>query len=129
MLTNTFILAAGGIPDCRVMHVSSGAARIPFQGWSVYGATKAAVDQHALGVVEDNVANVRICSLAPGIVDTNMQASIRGTKAEDFSKVERFKEFKANGELASPTDTATKMIAYMLEDRYGRETCADIRTV
>lgn len=79
------LILAGAVMGCtaaasdrRILHLSSGAGRSTCPGLSIYGATKAALDHHARMVAQDNLTNLRICSLAPGVVDTNMQAEVRG---------------------------------------------------
>lgn len=60
----------------RVVNVSSGAAVSVVQGWSVYGAAKAAVNQftRSLAVEEPEVTAI---AFDPGVVDTAMQETIR----------------------------------------------------
>ncbi len=111
----------------RVVHVSSGAARSAYAGWSVYGATKAALDQHARAVLLDGSPGVKICSLAPGVIDTDMQAEIRAGAAGLFPAIERFKGLKADGNLSTPTAAATRLVAYLLGDSFGEQAVADLR--
>ena len=95
---------------CRILHLSSGAGRHAYPGWSVYGASKAALDQHARAVAQDALPWLRICSLAPGVVDTDMQAMIRAAAPSDFPEVERFARRKHNGGLATPESVAAAII-------------------
>ncbi|MGA1273766.1 MAG: SDR family NAD(P)-dependent oxidoreductase, partial [Burkholderiaceae bacterium] len=134
-LTDAFIKA---IPesalDRRVMHVSSGAARSAYAGWNVYCATKAALDHHARAVqleaMEPGPAKgLRICSLAPGVIDTEMQDQVRATRPEDFPMRPRFDDLKAQGALAAPTDVAKRLLTYMLSESFGSEPVADLRSI
>lgn len=118
---------AGSTMACRIVHVSSGAARNAYAGWSVYCATKAALDHHARAVAMDANAALRICSLAPGVVDTGMQAAIRASSAERFPMIERFEQLKASGALATPDAAAAKLIDYALSDAFGSAPTADVR--
>jgi NAD(P)-dependent dehydrogenase (short-subunit alcohol dehydrogenase family) len=111
----------------RIVHISSGAARNAYPGWSVYCATKAALDHHARAVRLDGDASVRACSLAPGVVDTDMQAQIRATPEERFPLRQRFVELKDGGELASPQQSARRIVEYALGERFGGEPVADVR--
>jgi NAD(P)-dependent dehydrogenase (short-subunit alcohol dehydrogenase family) len=129
VLAAAFAKASAAAADRRIVHVSSGAGRKPTAGWSAYCATKAALDHHARAVVLDDNQGVRICSLAPGVVDTEMQGAIRASSLEAFPQRERFEELKRSGALATPEDTAQKIIAYMLSDAFGAEPVADIRDV
>lgn len=113
--------------DRRVLHVSSGAARNAYPGWSVYCATKAALDQHARAVALDQSRALRICSLAPGVVDTEMQADIRATSLKKFPLREKFEALKQSGALASPDDCAKRMVDYLLSEQFGTIPVADLR--
>ena len=53
-------------------------------------------------------------SLLHGVVDTNMQAQIRETNKEDFTKLDRFIALKEEGKLLSPEYVA-KAIRNLLE--------------
>lgn len=111
----------------RILHVSSGAARSAYPGWAVYCATKAALDQHARAVLLDGDVKVRACSLAPGVIDTDMQAAIRATPDADFPMRERFVALKQGGALDSPEDCARKLAAYLLAPGFGSEPVDDLR--
>lgn len=113
--------------ECRILHVSSGAGRHVFPGWSVYCATKAALDHHARAVVLDATPGLRICSLAPGVIDTDMQAEIRATGAERFPMRERFETMKREGALVSAQDCAERVVAHLLGDAFGEAPVADVR--
>ncbi|OWW22119.1 SDR family oxidoreductase [Noviherbaspirillum denitrificans] len=113
--------------EVRILHVSSGAARNAYPGWSIYCATKAALDHHARAVVLDKLPGVRICSLAPGVIDTDMQAAIRSTSLENFPLRERFEAMKREGSLASPADCARRLADYLLGARFGESPVADLR--
>ncbi|MFC4703215.1 SDR family oxidoreductase [Paraburkholderia caffeinitolerans] len=119
--------ASGKAQDCRIVHISSGAARNAYAGWSVYCASKAALDHHARAVAQDARSGVRICSVAPGVVDTAMQATIRSTSAEQFPLRERFEQLKESGQLTSPEQAARQLIDYALGDAFGATPTADVR--
>jgi benzil reductase ((S)-benzoin forming) len=111
----------------RILHVSSGAGRNAYPGWSVYCATKAALDRHAEAVLQDGDAAVRCASLAPGVIDTGMQAEIRATPESRFPMKERFVQLKQEGALAKPEECARKLVDYLLAPRFGRDAVADLR--
>src|SRR5690606_33499832 len=98
----------------RILHVSSGAGRSAYPGWSVYCATKAALDRHAEAVALDVDPLVRACSLAPGVIDTGMQAEIRATPPARFPMKERFVQMKLEGALTSPEACAAALVDYLL---------------
>ena len=119
--------AAGQVRDRRVLHISSGAARKPYAGWSVYCATKAALDHHARAVQADATPGLRICALAPGVVDTPMQGEIRASTLERFPLRDRFAEMQASGGLIAPDECAMHRVDFLLDEAVGREPVADLR--
>jgi benzil reductase ((S)-benzoin forming) len=129
MLASAVATASVTASDRRIVHISSGAGRNAYPGWSIYCATKAALDHHARAVVLDANRALRICSVAPGVVDTNMQAEIRGSGEEKFPLREKFEELKRNGQLVSPEQCATQLINFALSDAFGETPVADIREV
>ncbi|EXI81587.1 MAG: Benzil reductase ((S)-benzoin forming) [Candidatus Accumulibacter appositus] len=127
ILANAVIAASPKVPEARILHISSGAARGPYPGWSVYCASKAALDQHARAVALDEVAGVRIASVAPGVIDTDMQAEIRATSLASFPARDKFEALQRNGQLADARECAGRLVAYLLDDRFGSEPVADLR--
>jgi benzil reductase ((S)-benzoin forming) len=111
----------------RILHVSSGAGRNAYPGWAVYCATKAALDQHARAIQLDGDPRVLAVSLAPGVIDTDMQAAIRATPDANFPLRERFVELKDTGGLTAPEDCARNLADYLLAPVFGRESVDDLR--
>jgi len=111
----------------RILHMSSGAGRNAYPGWAVYCATKAALDQHARAVQLDGDPRVLAVSLAPGVIDTDMQAAIRATPDANFPLRERFVELKDTGGLTSPEECARNLADYLLAPGFGREAVDDLR--
>lgn len=103
----------------KVMNISSGAGRNPYPGWSAYCAGKAGLDHYSRTIFEEqrNIVNgVKIISIAPGIIDTSMQQTIRSTSEADFKLVHRFIDYKQNGLLSSAEDTAQKLITLLYKE-------------
>ncbi|BCL77068.1 benzil reductase ((S)-benzoin forming) [Jeongeupia sp. HS-3] len=76
-----------------VVQISSGAALRGYGSWSLYCAGKAALEHFIRAVAVEQAGAVRpvVCiSLDPDVMDTRMQAEIRGTSADDFPDVARF---------------------------------------
>ncbi|OON63726.1 short-chain dehydrogenase [Massilia sp. KIM] len=125
-LSAAVVRAAPGA-EHRILHVSSGAGRSAYPGWSVYCATKAALDQHARAIALDNDPKVRAVSLAPGVVDTDMQAEIRATPDQRFPLRQRFVDMKDSGVLVSPPVCARALVDYLLAPGFGGEPVDDLR--
>ena len=116
----------------RIMNISSGAARKDVPGWAMYCSTKAALDRFSSTVSEDakiHGIDLKISSVAPGVVDTGMQEQIRLLSSEDFPQVERFKTLKEESKLTSPDKAAAKLLAYLDSPAFGQETITDIRNI
>jgi NAD(P)-dependent dehydrogenase (short-subunit alcohol dehydrogenase family) len=111
----------------RILHISSGAGRSPYPGWSVYCATKAALDQHARAAALDGDKLTKVCSLAPGVIDTGMQAEIRAMPEERFPMLQRFVRMKSEGALAPPGESARAVVDYLLGARFGSQPVDDVR--
>lgn len=129
MLSAAFVAATPHANERRILHVSSGAGRQAYAGWSVYCATKAALDHHARAVALDHTPTLRICSVAPGVVDTDMQAEIRASTEERFPDRPRFVELKREGRLPSPGQTAGAVVDLLLSDAFGEAPVSDLRNV
>lgn len=127
ILADAFAAATEGAADRRILHISSGAARKPYAGWSVYCATKAALDHHARAVAADARPGLRIASVAPGVVDTDMQATLRALPDGVFVHRQRFAGLKERGELLSPGQSAARLVSHLLSPDFGAAVTADVR--
>ncbi|MDN3576086.1 SDR family NAD(P)-dependent oxidoreductase [Chitinimonas viridis] len=116
--------------DKRILQISSGAGRNAYTGWSAYCASKAGLDMYSrcVGLEQDGLPHpVRIASLAPGIIDTGMQASIRATPEGDFPLLEQFRQYHANGELADPNSRGRAIVQLLHTDHIGHGAVLNIR--
>ena len=128
LLTARFLAAVEDLPaDRRVLNISSGAGRNPNAGWGVYCATKAALDMYSRVVKQEQGETGARVSLAPGIVDTDMQVAIRSSDPAHFPALSKFQEFHATGKLSSPANVATRILAYLDRDDFGTTEIDDIR--
>lgn len=127
MLTDAFVAATAQCTDRRVVHVSSGAGRSPYPGWSTYCASKAALDMHARSTQLDAVPRLRVASLAPGVIDTDMQADIRAVNPSAFPMQARFVALKQDGQLTDVADAGARLVAYVMSDAFGNDPTPDLR--
>lgn len=105
-LGQAFLQASAGLrAERHLVMLSSGAARKPYPGWSAYNAGKAAVEQW-VRTVGAEAGGCRVIAVAPGVVDTAMQADIRAVDEHAFPAVERFRQLRATGGLTSPEEAA-----------------------
>lgn len=97
--------------DGVLLNISSGAARNAYAGWSAYCAGKAAVDRMSEAIaLEEAGHGLRVHAVAPGIIDTDMQTMIRDCTPEQFPRVQKFLDLKANGAFSSPAFVADQML-------------------
>lgn len=129
LLADAFVAACRQGGERRIAHVSSGASHTPYAGWSVYCATKAALDQHARAAALDLPAGHLVASIAPGVIDTAMQAQIRATPVEHFPNRARFDALKRDGALWAPEAAARRMADFLLSARFGEQAVVDLRAL
>lgn len=116
----------------RVINISSGAGRRAIFGWGAYCAAKAGLDMATrVAALEAQAAHtgVEVVSLAPGVIDTAMQAVIRSSSPEEFVDVERFRQMKAAGELREPGDVADDILRLEASGKLFAEPVADLRAL
>ncbi len=110
-LTQKFLSTYSKELPKMIAFISSGAGRRPIPSWANYCASKAALDLYAQTLSEEQIelqANTRVFSVAPGVVDTNMQDQIRETSQDHFSSLANFRLLKTENKLVSPLDVAQK---------------------
>lgn len=96
--------------------VSSAAAIRAKAGWSLYCAAKAGLEQfcRTLAKEQDAEANpIRIVTINPGVMDTQMQSVIRSSKQEDFPELGRFIGLKNEGLLLPPQSVAKNIYNFL----------------
>jgi len=110
VLGDAFLRAASATQArCDLVMIGSGAASSVYEGWSSYGAGKAAVNQWvAVAGAEQQRrgGRCRVLSVAPGVVATSMQEEIRATPERDFPEVQRFNALHDDGELRDARQVA-----------------------
>lgn len=87
----------------RVVNVSSGAAVHAIEGWGAYCLAKGAVNQLTRMIAAEE-PDITAISFRPGVVDTEMQATIRqqGSEGMPTEVYDRFVRYHRQGELLPP---------------------------
>lgn len=114
----------------KVLNISSGLGRHAMASQAAYCAAKAGMDHftRCLALDEALVANgAKVCSLAPGVIDTDMQVQLRGADAKQFPDQSSFAGLHSQGQLSSPADAARKVLAFLARASFGSEPVADVR--
>ena len=110
-LTQRLGSALQGDHRVRVTTISSGAAMRPLASWSAYCTAKAGLDMWTRCLAEEGASqNITAVSVAPGIVDTDMQTAIRSASEEDFPLRSNFVGYHEDGQLSKPDDVAKALL-------------------
>lgn len=131
LITSAFLQATQkwSVPR-QVLNVSSGLGRRAIASQATYCAAKAGLDNFSLSVALDEAVHpngAKICSLAPGVIDTDMQLQLRSADAASFPDVERFAQLKATGSLTSAPEAAARVLAWLERENFGQPVIADVR--
>jgi benzil reductase ((S)-benzoin forming) len=127
LLMRRFLRATEGVALLRrIINISSGAGRRPIAGWSAYCAAKAGLDM-ATRVVALEAPSAEVVSLAPGVIDTAMQAVVRSASVKDFGDVETFRQLKAAGTLRPAAEVAADILRAEAEGLLKGEAVLDLR--
>ena len=114
----------------RVLNISSGLGRRAMASQASYCASKAGLDHltRALALDEAQRPNgAKLVSLAPGVIDTEMQQHLRAGDSAVFPELANFVGLKEKGQLTSPEDAAARVLAYLNRADFGANPVADVR--
>jgi benzil reductase ((S)-benzoin forming) len=132
ILMNAFVHKYGNLKetDRLIINISSGAAKKAIDGWACYSASKSAINMLSEAAVVEaalDATGIRIFSVAPGVVDTGMQAEIRSADVRAFSTLPKFIGLKENQQLSSPIHTAAKIMELIDNSFRFKEVHQDVR--
>ena len=136
LLTGAFLRATAAWVDAgwrgqrKVLNISSGLGRQPMASQAPYCAAKAGMDHFTRCAALDEAHRPHgalLVSLAPGVIDTDMQVQLRAGAPEAFPDRARFVELQRQGQLTSPEEAASRVLAWLRRPDFGREPVADVR--
>jgi NAD(P)-dependent dehydrogenase (short-subunit alcohol dehydrogenase family) len=132
LLSAAFLRATNGwSARRRILNISSGLGRRAMAGQAAYCAAKAGLDHMTRAMALDEAHRgsdgAAVVSLAPGVIDTEMQVQLRSGDAARFPERELFVGLKSSGRLASAEQAAAQVIAYLQRPDFGSEPIADVR--
>lgn len=131
LLTAAFLRASAGMGAPRkVLNISSGLGRFAMAGSAVYCASKAGMDHFSRAVALEEAekgGGAKIVSLAPGVIDTDMQVQLRSADPAAFTAQARFQTMKESGGLDSGEAAAAKVLAYLDRPDFGANPIGDVR--
>jgi benzil reductase ((S)-benzoin forming) len=114
----------------KVLNISSGLGRRAMAGSAPYCAAKAGMDHFSRAVALDEGQRphgAKIVSLAPGVIDTDMQAELRSADGRGFPDQGNFVQLKESGQLLSPEAAARRVLDYLARPDFGANPVADVR--
>ena len=131
ILTSAFLRATRDWAAARkVLNISSGLGRRAMASQAAYCAAKAGMDQFTRCVALEEAARhngAKVCSLAPGVIDTDMQVQLRDADPSQFPDIGTFIGMKDKGALDSPAKAAAKVLAFLARPDFGANPVADVR--
>jgi len=132
VLTASFVRHFENHPRKEIVSISSGAAYNPYTGWGSYCASKAGSLMFSKVLAEEQKSAkhpAKVISLAPGVVETDMQRTIRSKNKEQFPNIDKFIELKEKGVLSSTKQVGETIVSTILDNsriKNGEE--IDLRT-
>ncbi len=115
----------------KVLNISSGLGRRAMASQAAYCAAKAGMDHftRCLALEEALKPNgARVCALAPGVIATDMQVQLRSADAAAFPDQAVFINLASSGQLTSPAEAASRILAFLQRPDFGEQAVADVRT-
>jgi benzil reductase ((S)-benzoin forming) len=133
LLTSAFLQAtAHWRTRKRVLNISSGLGRRAMASQASYCAAKAAMDHFTRCLALEEALKphgAKVCSLAPGVIDTDMQVQLRSAPDTSFPDKAAFVGLKDQGSLTSAHEAAGRLIAYLARSDFGSNPVGDVRDV
>lgn len=131
VLSAAFLRATAGWPVPRkLLFISSGLGRFAMAGSASYCAAKAGLDHLARAIALEEATRpggARVESLAPGVIDTDMQRQLRAADPAQFSDHARFVALQTEGALDSPEAAAAKVLRALARPDFGAQPVTDVR--
>ena len=114
----------------KVLNISSGLGRRAMASSAAYCAAKAGMDHFSRCIALEEAAvpnGAKVCSLAPGVIATDMQLQLRSADPAHFPDLPTFLGLHAGGQLSSPHDAARRVLAYLHSPTFGQDAVGDVR--
>ena len=114
----------------KVLNISSGLGRRAMASSAAYCAAKAGMDHFSRCIALEEAGQpngAKVCSLAPGVIATDMQLQLRSADPAHFPDLAAFQGLHAGGQLSSPKDAAQRVLAYLNSPTFGQDAVGDVR--
>lgn len=112
-----------------ICNISSGAAVHALENWSMYCTMKSGLKMFTdcLNVDYSEVGQLKAFSFYPGVMDTQMQATIRQQPSKNFKNLNRFKELKEKNELLDPLFVSQSIVELLSQPQSIKQSEYDIK--
>jgi NAD(P)-dependent dehydrogenase (short-subunit alcohol dehydrogenase family) len=131
LLSAAFLRASNDLQvPRRLLNISSGLGRFAMAGSAAYCAVKAGLDHLSRAIALEEAARphgAKVVSLAPGVIDTDMQVQLRSADPALFAEAARFAALKSEGRLDSAEAAAAKVLAWLDRADFGSNPVGDVR--
>ena len=130
-LTSAFLrVTAHWSAERKVLNISSGLGRRAMASQAAYCAAKAGMDHFTRCVALEEALKTngaKVCSLAPGVIDTGMQEQLRAADSRAFPDRQSFLNLKTSGTLTSAGVAVKNVLAVLMRADFGINPVADVR--
>ena len=131
LLSSAFLRATREWKAARkVLNISSGLGRRAMASSAAYCAAKAGMDHFTRCMALEEAqtpGGAKVCSVAPGVIDTDMQVQLRTADETHFPDLATFSALHAQGQLSSAADAAQRILAFLARADFGAKPVSDIR--
>jgi len=110
-----------------LINIGSGAANKAIASWSTYCATKSGLDMLTEVIQKEKHESLKVFSIHPGVVNTNMQEEIRKSDADFFPIKQQFIDYYSKNELFSVDFVALKILQIIAKNEDFKEIILHIR--
>ena len=110
-----------------LINISSGAANKAIASWSTYCATKSGLDMLTEVIQKEKHESLKVFSIHPGVVNTNMQEEIRKSDADFFPIKQQFIDYYSKNELFSVDFVALKIFQIIAKKEHFKEIILNLR--
>ena len=110
-----------------LVNIGSGAANKAIASWSTYCATKSGLDMLTEVIQKEKHESLKVFSIHPGVVNTNMQEEIRKSDADFFPIKQQFIDYYSKNELFSVDFVALKIFQIIAKNEDLNEIILNLR--
>ena len=112
-----------------MLNISSGASNNSIASWSVYCATKSALDRLTDVIAKEQHKGLNIFSIHPGVINTKMQEEIRNVDNNLFPSLQKYINYFMNEELEDANIVAQKLYYIIINHAKFSQNILSIRKI